>query len=336
MSVEHIEIADTTEPGPEPFELPTQAVDPTRIEERATGSEDGPGSADRHSHLVDVLGIASAAGACLVGVNGVDLPLHRRDNVIEGGIGRHARLRLRPILSSHCRVGYKALELDVHLVATVMVRPGKLEYAGGSRRRAELLSWLAHFIERHPGLHRRLLAVWKHFPPRLAGFLRGLLTTRWAVGAVAVILDEEVDPPEVLLVEHSYRTKGAWGLPGGSLESGLRNPREASMEEARDDIIESSLRREVFEELGIEIEILRLIKIDAVPYVPEEPGPYRLDFYYRCLPKQGFGSLREGLGRGNIKPRSPEVRQISLVPLSRLKEYDLYSSDARILYPLVT
>ncbi len=63
MSVEHIEIADTTEPGPEPFELPTQAVDPTRIEERATGSEDGPGSADRHSHLVDVLGIASGAGA---------------------------------------------------------------------------------------------------------------------------------------------------------------------------------------------------------------------------------------------------------------------------------
>jgi hypothetical protein len=80
-----------------------------------------------------------------------------------------------------------------------------------------LLSWLAHFIERHPFLHRTSLAVWRHFPPRLAGFLRKLLTTRWAVGAVAVILDEEVNPPEVLLVQHSYRTKGAWGLPGGSL-----------------------------------------------------------------------------------------------------------------------
>jgi 8-oxo-dGTP pyrophosphatase MutT (NUDIX family) len=51
----------------------------------------------------------------------------------------------------------------------------------------------------------------------------------------------------------------------------------------------SSLRREIFEELGIEIDIVRLTKIDAVPYVPEESGPYRLDFYYRCLPKQGFG-----------------------------------------------
>ena len=199
-----------------------------------------------------------------------------------------------------------------------------------------MLSWLAHFIERHPFLHRTSLALWKRFPPRLAGFLRNLLTTKWTVGAVAVIIDEDVNPPEVLLVQHSYRVKGAWGLPGDSFESGLRSPREPSKEESRDSIIEAALRREVFEELGIEIEIGRLTKIDAVPYVPEEPGPYRLDFYYRCLPKQGFRSLREGLRSGSIKPRSPEVTQIVLVPLSRLKEYDLYSADARILFPLLT
>jgi 8-oxo-dGTP pyrophosphatase MutT (NUDIX family) len=199
-----------------------------------------------------------------------------------------------------------------------------------------LLSWLAHLIEGHPFLHRTSLALWKRFPPRLAGFLRNLLTTKWTVGAVAVILDEEVNPPEVLLVQHSYRVKGAWGLPGGSFESGLRSPREPSKDESRDDIIESALRREVFEEIGIEIEIVRLTKIDAVPYVPEEPGPYRLDFYYRCLPKQGFRWLREGLRSGSIKPRSPEVTQIVLVPVSRLKEYDLYSADARILFPLLT
>jgi 8-oxo-dGTP pyrophosphatase MutT (NUDIX family) len=194
---------------------------------------------------------------------------------------------------------------------------------------------LTRFIERHPYLHRTSLALWKHFPPRLAGFLRKVLTTRWAVGAVALIIDEDVNPPEVLLVQHSYRTKGAWGLPGGSLESGLGNPLQPSKEESRDDIIESCLRREIFEELGIEIDIVRLTKIDAVPYVPEEPGPYRLDFYYRCLPKEGFGSLREGLDKGIIKPHSPEVRQILLVPVSQLKEYDLYSSDARILLPLL-
>jgi len=59
---------------------------------------------------------------------------------------------------------------------------------------------LAHFIERHHSLHRTALALWKHFPPRLAGFLRGILTTRWAVGAVAVIIDEDpadAQPPNV-------------------------------------------------------------------------------------------------------------------------------------------
>jgi 8-oxo-dGTP pyrophosphatase MutT (NUDIX family) len=111
---------------------------------------------------------------------------------------------------------------------------------------------------------------------------------------------------------------------------------QPSQEQLRDDVIEQSLRREIFEELGIEIEIVRLTKIDAVPYVPEEPGPYRLDFYYRCLPKQGFGPLREALDNGALKPHSPEIRQILLVPASRLKEYDLYSSDARILSPLFT
>lgn len=194
-----------------------------------------------------------------------------------------------------------------------------------------MLSRLAHVIERHPSLHRTSLALWKRFPPRLAGFLRKLLTTRWAVGAVAIIIDEEANPPEVLLVHHSYRTKGAWGLPGGSLESGLRDPLSPSKEQSSDNIIESSLRREVFEELGIDIEILRMATIDAVPYVPEEPGPYRLDFYYRCLPKGGFNSLREGLASGHVGPRSPEVKEILLVPVDRLEQYDLYSSDARIL-----
>jgi hypothetical protein len=46
--------------------------------------------------------------------------------------------------------------------------------------------------------------------------------------------------------------------------------------------------------------------------------------------------LRKALDSGMIKPHSPEVRQILLVPVSRLKEYDLYSSDARILLPLFT
>jgi 8-oxo-dGTP pyrophosphatase MutT (NUDIX family) len=189
---------------------------------------------------------------------------------------------------------------------------------------------LAHFIERHQLLHRTALRIWRHFPPRLAGFMKMLLTTRWTVGAVAVILDDKTNPTEVLLVEHSYRIKGTWGLPGGALESGLASPRRARARR-EDNVLESALRREIFEELGIEIEILRLLHIDAIPYVPEEPGPYRLDFYYQCLPKQGITALREGLASGSVEARSPEIKNIRFVSLSSLSEYDMYSSDATLL-----
>ena len=137
-----------------------------------------------------------------------------------------------------------------------------------------MLSLLTQFIEHHPNLHRIALFVWRLFPPRLAGFLKGLLTRSWVVGAVAVMIDEDTSPPEVLLVEHSYRPKGAWGLPGGSLESIPGDPTKPSNTRLPDDVIESTLCREVYEELGIGITVKGLLKIDALPYVPEEPGPY--------------------------------------------------------------
>ena len=194
-----------------------------------------------------------------------------------------------------------------------------------------MLVWLARLIERYPRLHTWLLRVWRSFPPRLAGFLKGHFARSWVVGAAAVMIDKDVSPPELLLVEHSYRPSGAWGLPGGSLDSIPGNPSRPGSPSSPDDVLESALRREVMEELGIEIAAIRLLRVDAIPYVLEEPGPYRLDFYYRCLPKQGFATLREGLAAGLIKPRSPEISQMRLVPLSALDEYDLFSSDARLL-----
>jgi 8-oxo-dGTP pyrophosphatase MutT (NUDIX family) len=193
-----------------------------------------------------------------------------------------------------------------------------------------LFAWLAHFIEKYPLIHRAALRIWRHFPPRLAGFMKVLLTTKWTVGAVAVIVDDIVSPVEILLVQHSYRIRGTWGLPGGALESGLISPLKPSAR-SDDNVLEAALRREVFEELGIEVEILRLLRMDAVPYVPEEPGPYRLDFYYLCLPKSGIIALREGLISGSIHPRSPEVRTIRFVPHTSLAEYDLYSTDSTLL-----
>jgi 8-oxo-dGTP pyrophosphatase MutT (NUDIX family) len=194
-----------------------------------------------------------------------------------------------------------------------------------------MFSWLARFIEHHPSLHRFSLVVWRLFPPRLAGFLKGLLARKWLVGAVAVMIDESTSPPEVLLVEHSYRPKGAWGLPGGSLESTPGDPVKPRGDTLPDDVIESALRREVSEELDIEIAVISLLRIDAIPYIPEEPGPYRLDFYFRCAPRDGFAALRHGLRSGQTKPCSPEIRQTRFVPLTDLSKYDLFSTDIRFL-----
>ncbi len=194
-----------------------------------------------------------------------------------------------------------------------------------------MFAWLTHFIEKHPSLHRISLSLWRLFPPRLAGFLKGQLARNWLVGAVAVLIDDTVRPPEVLIVEHSYRRKGAWGLPGGALESIDGDPNSPGHVASPDDVIEATLRREVLEELGIEIEVIRLLRVDAIPYIVEEPGPYRLDFYYLCLPKQGFAMLREQLASGKIKTASPEIKQMCLVALTDLAEYDMFSPDIRLL-----
>ena len=195
-----------------------------------------------------------------------------------------------------------------------------------------MLSWVAHFIEKNPALHRAALALWRSFPPRLAGFLKGQLARNWLVGAVAVIIDDSKRPAEVLVVEHSYRRKGAWGLPGGALDSIDGDPSAPGHAASPDDVIEAALRREVGEELGIEIEVDRLLRVDAVPYIEEEPGPYRLDFYYRCRPSQGFAALRQDLDAGRIRPTSPEITNLRLVALPDLSDYDMFSPDVRLLH----
>ncbi len=194
-----------------------------------------------------------------------------------------------------------------------------------------MLTWLARWIEKHRRVHRWSLRVWRLFPPRLAGFLKGQFARSWVVGAVAVMVDAHATPPEVLLVRHSYRRRGSWGLPGGSLESIPGNATAAGSGPSPDDVVEATLRREVWEELGLSIAAIEFLRIDAVPYVAEEPGPDRLDFYFLCRPEGGFAKLREDIASRSFRPRSPEIDDARLVPLSALDDLDLFSPDARFL-----
>ena len=194
-----------------------------------------------------------------------------------------------------------------------------------------MLSWLTRFIERTPLLHRLAVGIWRLFPPRLAGFLKGALTRSWVVGVVAVVVEGNGEETEVLLAEHSYRRHGAWGLLGGSLESIPGNPSGPETAPSPDDVIELALHREIEEEIGIDIEVVRLLRIDAVPFMREEPGPFRLTFYFQCAPKGGFEALREGIASGRVKPRSPEITDMRFVSLSEIGDYDLFSTDRRFL-----
>ncbi len=133
------------------------------------------------------------------------------------------------------------------------------------------------------------------------------------------------------MFEHSYRPKGAWGLPGGSLESTPGDPTRPSNTPLPDDVIQSALCREMSEELGIDIKVNSLLRIDAIPYLPEVPGPFRLHFYFRCAPQEGFAIFRARLSSGHIQPRSPEIKVIRYVPLTELHKYDIFSTDLRFL-----
>ena len=190
---------------------------------------------------------------------------------------------------------------------------------------------IVQYIEHQAGLHRALLALWRRFPPRLAGFLKGLLTRSWVLGAVAVMIDDTVTPARVLLVEHSDRRRGAWGLPGGSMDSIPGNPTMVHSEVSPDDVLEATLSREIREELGIEVVDIHLLRVDAVPFVEEEPGPYRLTFYFQCRPAAGFAAVHEQLASGKLVACSPEITRICMVSLDELDSYDLFSTDARFL-----
>ena len=136
-----------------------------------------------------------------------------------------------------------------------------------------MLVWLARYIERHPALHQLALGVWRNFPPRLAGFLKGQFARSWVVGAVAVMVDEEVSPPEVLLVEHSYRRKGAWGLPGGALDSIPGDPASPGSQPSPDDVLESGLRREVWRNWASKLRRFACFGLTPFPMLPRNPDP---------------------------------------------------------------
>lgn len=137
-------------------------------------------------------------------------------------------------------------------------------------------------------LHLSLLHVFRRLPRRARRRLVRTLAPGFTVGAICFI---ERDGGDLLLVRLAYREH--WGVPGGLLRRG---------EEPAD-----GARREVFEEVGLAVDLL------GEPAVVIDPDPRRVDVVYRARPVVGTDP-------GAARPCSPEITEVRWFPRGELPE----------------
>jgi ADP-ribose pyrophosphatase YjhB (NUDIX family) len=91
-------------------------------------------------------------------------------------------------------------------------------------------------------LKQFLGAVWRQLPPRVRYRLTRIGQKRFTVTTAAAIFNDE---GKVLLLDHVFRPDSGWGLPGGFMSNGEQP--------------EEGLRRELREEIGIELEEVEML-----------------------------------------------------------------------------
>jgi ADP-ribose pyrophosphatase YjhB (NUDIX family) len=89
-------------------------------------------------------------------------------------------------------------------------------------------------------------AIWRRAPKALRRWTVRISHPRFAVTAGAIVTD---DLGRVLLLKHRFRPGSGWGLPGGFIEHGEQP--------------EEGLRRELREEIGLEVGELKLFTVRA-------------------------------------------------------------------------
>ena len=101
--------------------------------------------------------------------------------------------------------------------------------------------------------------IWRHLPGGVRRRVSRLGQSRFTVTAAAFIFD---DDGRILLLEHVFRADSGWGVPGGFL-SKAEQP-------------EDGLRRELREEIGIEIENVEIL------FARTLPRPRQIEIYFRA------------------------------------------------------
>lgn len=118
---------------------------------------------------------------------------------------------------------------------------------------------------------RSLVRLLRRFPfsQHLLHGAASFVGARFTAGVVGVVLDTE---GRILIVEHVFHPRRPWGLPGGWLRAGER-PAEG-------------LAREIAEETGLRVEVLRPLLIDISQY-----GSHHLDIAFLCAPRGDVTAL---------------------------------------------
>ncbi len=152
--------------------------------------------------------------------------------------------------------------------------------------------------------YRVLLRLFQMLPKMLRRWTVRIISPSYTVGAICVI---ERPDGHILLVRQAYRRR--WGIPGGLLKRG-EDPAAGA-------------RREVFEEVGIAIELI------GSPAVVVDADPQRVDIVYRARPV----SLSEV---GEARPCSAEIVEVGWFAPSALPELQFETAEAMVALARLT
>ncbi len=128
-------------------------------------------------------------------------------------------------------------------------------------------------------------AIWRRLPGYFRRRLMRFGHRRFTATAGALIFD---DDNRILLLDHVFRPDSGWGIPGGFLNRGEQP--------------EAGLRRELREEVGLELDSVELL------YTRSLHRPRQIEIYFRAK------------AIGTPHPRSFEIKRAAWFPLDALPE----------------